>query len=303
MDWLKELLLTYEKYTRTDAIGMVDDNGDEVLLSEVYGNLIANYQAMSNIAKVKAPAPLGQAGSYEYDRFQNATVNTYGTARTAGEGSDPIDDKVTVNVNTHKEIVEEVQLFDARRLGVGNVINKRSINHVMRMVATLDRAAFTALKAAAAASGSASDYQYANGTTPNYLDLMEQVVVALETTTNDYIDGLDRSMIVVFLKPSIYSKVQQALDTVYAYDGSTGIKEVPGYHGYQVVSEKYLPSATDFIVTIVNNVAQPIESDGYTEGERIPFSKAMEVSLFFDYGTSILMPELVYEGEFTEAAA
>lgn len=289
---------------RTDSINILDDNGDKALLAESFGRVIENYQAMSNVAKIKAVNGSGDpsTGSVVYSRFQNATVNTKGTARTAGKGDELLDDQVTVNLSLHKEIVEEISKFDITHYGVGNIIARRSINHAMRMQAHLDRAALSALKTAAAAASHASDVTYANGTTPNYLDLMEQVVVSLETATSDYVDGIDRSMIAVLLKPSIYSKVQQSLDKVYAYDGATGMKEVPGYHGYQVFNEKYLPSGTDFIVTVVGSVAQPVYSDGYTNGGRIPLDNNYEVSLFFDYGVGVLTGELVYEGEFKEAA-
>lgn len=289
---------------RTDAGYIVDDAGNEALLAEQYGRLIETYQKKSGVARVKAQGlPGDDAGSYVYSRFQNAVVKTYGTARTAGAGDKVIDDQVTVNVSTHKEIVEELLINDVRRYGVGNLMARRSPNHALRMMADLDRAALTAAKAAAATAGNDADVTYPNGTTPDYYDLIEQVILKVETVTNDYVDGVDRDMIVIFLKPSIYSKVQQKLETVYAYDGTTGLIEVPGIHGVQLISEHYLPANTDFIATTIGNIAQPVSSDGYTEGGRIPLSNAFEVSLFYDYGTQILAGDLVFEGEFAEAAA
>lgn len=295
---------------RTDSLNVLDDNGDEALLAESYGRVIENYQAMSNIARIKAVGS-GDAstGSLVFSRFQNATVNTYGTARTAGEGDELLDDQVTVNLSNHKEIVEEISKFDATHYGIGDIMRRRVPNQALRMQAHLDRAGWAKLKTAAAAYDTANstthtaNVTYPNGTTPNYLGLVEQVVVSLETTQNDYVDGIDRSYIVVALKPSIFSKVQQQLDTVFAYDGSTGLKEVPGYHGYQVVSEKYLPSGTDFIVTVVGALAEPVYSDGYQAPEKIQLSNNYAVSLFFDYGVAALTPDLIYEGEFAEAAA
>lgn len=305
LDFLETILYNEGKlFTRTDALDAVDDNGDEALLAEVYGNVIETYQKKSGVARVKAQGvgdPAG--GSMVFSRFQNSTVQTYGTARTAGAGDAIIDDQVTVNLNTHKEIVEELEMFDVKHYGVGNLMQRRGPNHALRMLAHLDRAALTAAKAAAATASNNSDVTYENGTTPDYLDLLEQVALKVETVTNDYVDGVDRSMIVIFLKPSIYSKVQSALDKVYAYNGNSGMIEVPGYHGFQVISEHYLPSDTDFIATTVGNIAQPVFSEGYVDGGRIKLSNAYEVSLFFDYGTKILANDLVFEGEFAEAAA
>lgn len=295
---------TTKFYARTDAVGVVDDAGNEALLSELYGNVIDTYQKKSGVARVKAQG-VGDpgAGSMVFHRFQNATVNNYGTARTDGSGDEVIDDQVTVNLSTHKEIVEELEMFDVKHYGVGNLMQRRSPNHALRMMAHLDRAALTAAKTAAAAASNNADVTYPNGSTPDYLDLLEQVALKVETVSNDYVDGVDRSQIVVFLKPSIYSKIQSALDKVYAYDGNSGMVEVPGYHGFQVISEHYLPTSTDFIATVVGNIAQPVYSDGYVDGGRIKLSNAYEISLFFDYGTQILAPDLVFEGEFSEASA
>lgn len=292
---------------RTSAININVDAGTAASLAELYGFVVENYQKRSNVSRIKAQTPsTAQAGSYVFSRFQNAVVRTKGTARAAGEGDELIDDQVTVNVNTHKEIVEEFALFDVKAHGVGNLMGRRAPNHSLRMMADLDRAAWTAAKTAAAAASNDSNITWPNGTATasiDYLDLLEQTIQKVETVTNDYVDGVPRDMIVVALKPSIYAKVQSKLDTVFAYDGSTGIIEVPGYHGAMVVSEHYLPSGTDFIATTIGNIAQPVTSDGYTDGGRIPLDNNYEVSLFYDYGTTILANDLVFEGEYAEAAA
>lgn len=304
-EWLDELTNgTFgAAFARTDATSIVDDNGDEALLAEEYGKLIEGYQKLSGVSRVKAQG-LGDpsAGSMVYSRFQNAVVAAYGTARTATEGDAVIDDQVTVNLNDYREIIEEIDNRDLKQHGIKNIVQRRVPNHVQRMVAYLDRAALAAAKTAAAAASQNTDITWPNGTAPDYLDLIEQAILKVETTTNDYVDGVSRDNIVVFLKPSIYSKVQQKLDTVYAYDGSTGIVQVPGYHGVQVISEHYLPSGTDFIVTTVGNIAQPVYSEGYVQGDRIPLSNAIELSLFFNTGVKILAPDLVHEGEFKEAS-
>ncbi len=292
-----------QAFARTDATSMLDDAGNEALLAEEYGKLIENYQKQSGVARVKAQG-LGDAssGSMVYSRFQNSTVKAYKTARTAAAGDPVLDDQVTVNLSDYREIVEEIDKRDLKQHGVKNIVQRRVPNHALRMMAYLDRAALAAAKTAAAAAGNDTNITWPNGTSPDYLDLIEQAILKVETTKNDYVDGVTRDQIVVFLKPSIYSKVQQKLDTVYAYDGSTGLIEVPGYHGVQVISEHYLPDNTDFIVTTVGNIAQPVYSEGYVLGDRIPLSNAIELSLFFNTGVKILAADLVHEGEFAEAA-
>lgn len=303
MEKLFELDLQY--FARTDSINVVDDNGDEALLSEEYGRVVEAYQKKSHVAQIKAEG-LGDAssGSMVFSRFQNAAVGNYGAARTATAGASVIDDQVTVNLDQHKEIVEELALFDVKTYGINNLIQRRSLNHALRMAAHTDRAAWAAAFTAAAAASQNTDITWANGTTPDYLALVEEAILKVETVSNDYVDGVDREMIVVAVTPTVFSKIKNSLTKVFAYNGTVNeLVEVEGLNGARIVSEHYLPTGTDFIATTVGNIAQPIWSQGYTGGERIPLTNNVEVSLFFDYGTKILAPDLVFEGQFAEAAA
>jgi hypothetical protein len=304
LDIFQDIEFKTKRFARTDATGVVDSTAAAAKLSEIYGNVVETYQKRSGVARVKNANGSGDPsyGSMVFSRFANASVNAYGTARSAGKGDALQDDQITVNLDQDKEIVEELEMFDVKMHGVANLIQKRGPNHALRMMAHLDRAALTAAKTAAAAEGNNADITYANGTTPDYLELLEETILKLETVENDYVDGVDRSMIVVFLRPGIFSKIKKELDSVFAYNGSTELIEVPGYHEVQIISEHYLPSDTDFIATTVGNIAQPVYSDGYTDGGRIKLSNAYEVSLFFKYGADILAPDLVFEGEYAEAA-
>ena len=301
---LFEELLNMFMFARTDATGMLDDAGNEALLAEEYGKKVADYQKLSNVAKVKAAFGSGNPayGSMVFHRFQNAVVRTEGTARTATKGDAVLDDQVTVNLSTKKEIVEELHKRDIAQIGFSGLVQQRTSNHGSRMRADLDRAALTALKTAAGSGGRNADVTYPNGTAPDYLALLETIIQKVETVTNDYVDGIDRSQIVIFLKPSIFGKIRKELDTVYVFNGSTEEQEVTGYHGVAVFSEHYMPASTDFIATTIGNVAQPVYSDGYSGGDRIPLSNYVELSMFYTYGTAVLAPDLAFEGEIAEAA-
>ena len=292
---------------RQDALDLLDQAGSAAKLREAYLGIQENYQKLSNVAKVKArTVGAVNAGSFVYPRFKNATVNTYGTARTAGAGVAGVKEEITVNLSVHKEIVEEFEKFDLETSGL-DVISQRIFNHPQRMMANNDRAFWAAVKTAVAAYDSANSTTHAanitwpNATTPDYLDLIEQLIVKVETTSSNYIDGVTRDLIFVAVRPAIYSKIQQKLDTIYAYNGNSELIEVPGYHGVMVFSELYLPSGTDFIAGVIGGAAQPVRSDGYSSPERIGLSNSYAISLFWDYGNGVLAPEAFYEGEFSEA--
>src|SRR5690606_2907636 len=144
---------------------------------EEYGRDVEHYQKKSHVAQIKAEG-LGDAsaGSMVFSRIQNATVETYGTARTATAGDEVIDDQVTVNLDQHKEIVDELSLFDVKAYGISNLIGRRSVNHALRMAAHLDRAAWAAAFTAAATASQNVDITWANGTTPDYIALVEEAI-------------------------------------------------------------------------------------------------------------------------------
>jgi hypothetical protein len=292
MKLLEQLLNMYD-YARTDATAIVDDNGDEALLAEQYGRVVEAIQKRSNVQRVKAQG-LGDAsaGSMVFSRFQNASVEDYGTARTALAGDALIDDQVTVNLDEYKEIVEELDKRDVKQHGIPALISRRVTNHALRMQAHLDRAALEAAFDAAANVGNDSDV-----TADDYLEALENIIVEVETVTNDNVDGVPRDQIVVFLAPSVFGKIRKELDTLPAFNGTTADEVMTAYHGAYVLSEHYLPTGTDFIATTVGNIAQPIYSEGYSGGDRIPLTNAVEISMFFNYGVKILAEDLVFEGE------
>lgn len=78
----------------------------------------------------------------EFKRFVNSASKAYGTARAAAKGDKVTAPPTTVNLNQHKEIVEEVAKFDLDTFGVAGVMQRRADNHVVSMSAELDRAFF-----------------------------------------------------------------------------------------------------------------------------------------------------------------
>ena len=78
-------------------------------------------------------------GSIEIDRFKNAQVDDYGTARAAGAGNKILNTgKVTINIDEDKEIVEEIAKKDVKLYGIVSIMDKRKKNQALRMIADLD---------------------------------------------------------------------------------------------------------------------------------------------------------------------
>jgi len=113
---------------RQDALSIYINDTEKDKLAETYGDVIEAIQkgAVSEQIKNKNYSGDPTTGSVEIDRFKNAQINDLGTARTGGKG-DKLKNtgKVTVNVDTDKEIVEEIAKKDIKLHGLSGMAEKR----------------------------------------------------------------------------------------------------------------------------------------------------------------------------------
>lgn len=291
---------------RTNAISLLAGTSTPATLAEIYGLVIENVQKGTLSTALKSQQYTGNpaAGSVEFKRFVNSEAKDYGTARTAAAGDKVTVPPVTVNLSVHKEIVEEVAKFDLDTFGVSNLMRRRADNHARVMGASLDRAFF----AEAAASGTA--FTPASGLTA-IQDIVENMIQTLETTSNTYVDGVDRSLMALVLSPAQYGKLRTFLDTQSNPNVDTAGEEFGMYHGVRVYSCTRLPvttsgeggtnktTTTNGILMVNGAIAQPVVVNQYSSPEKIPLSNDYAVSLFYDYGTKALSPDLVLKWQVT----
>jgi hypothetical protein len=273
---------------RSKAISLLQAAGAKADLKELYGIVIENVQKETLSAGLKSQAYTGNpaAGSVEFKRFQNSSSKDYGTARAAGKGDAITAPPVVVNIDQHKEIVEEVAKFDLDTFGAPAIMARRAANHIDTMVSELDTAFFAA--AASAATAVTSTATTAAGR-------LEDAVITLETVKNSYVRGIPRNMIVAVVTPQFYSQIRTSLDSLPASNVDTAAEEFAMYHGIRVYNGLNLPEGTDAIVMAQGAVAQPVVSEQYTEPEKIPLSNDFAVSLFYHYGTKVLTPDLIFK--------
>ncbi len=277
---------------RTKAISLLQAAATKADLKEIYGIVIDNVQKDTLSGGLKSQAYTGNpaAGSVEFKRFVNSASKAYGTARAAAQGEVITAPPVTVNVDIHREIVEECAKFDLDTFGVGAIMARRAANHIDAMVSELDIAFFAAAATAATA---------ATTTATTAAGKLEEAVIALETTKNDYVRGIPRNMIAAVVTPIFYSEIRTALDSLPASNVDTAAEEFAMYHGIRVYNGLNLPDGVDAIVMAVGSVAQPVVTNQYGEPEKIPLSNDFAVSLFYDYGVKALTPDLIYKIEST----
>ena len=266
---------------RQDALNILISEGVKDKLAETYGQVIEAVQkgAVSEQIKNKNYSGDATSGTVEIDRFKNAEVNDLGTARTGGKGDELVNSgKVVVSVDTDKEIVEELAKKDVKLFGLDGMAEKRKANHIKRMIAYLDKEFF----ACAETEGTeitlkATDVQ----------GKIEELILSVETTVNDFVDGVDRDMIVVTVTPAIYSQIQNYIDSVP--NSLTGVND-EYFHKVRIYSNHRQTKPA--IAMIEGAVAQLVTTDEY-DAEKIPLSNNIALELFFSKGTKAVMPDLI----------
>lgn len=273
---------------RTKAISLIQSGSTKVDLAELAGLVISNIQKETLASGLKSQSYTGNpaSGSVEYKRFKNSVSQDYGTARTAGKGTALTIPPTTVNLNVHKEIVEEAAKFDLDTFGVGNIMARRADNHVDTVAAEFDTAFF----AAAFAEGTAFT------TAETAIDeILEAFIQTLETVKNDYVRGVPRNIMRLVLSPSFYGKIRNYLDKgVNNANVDTAADDFSIFHGVRAYSSVFLPASAKATIMIEGAIAQPAVIYPYKDPEKIPLSNDYGVSMFYDYGTKVLTPDLVF---------
>ena len=285
---------------RTKAISLIQTAGTTVDLAELSGLVIGNIQKDTLASGLKSQSYTGNpaSGSVEYKRFKNSVSQDYGTARAAGKGSAITVPPTTVNLNTHKEIVEEAAKFDLDTFGVGNIMARRADNHVDTVASELDAAFFAQAKTEGTA--------FTTSLT-NIEEIIESMIQTLETVKNNYVRGVPRNKIRLILDPVYYGKIRTYLDKgANNANVDSAAEDFAMFHGVKVYSSINLPvvasgteqspttDTTHAIIMIEGAIAQPAIIYPYAEPEKIPLSNDYGISMFFDYGTKALTPDLIF---------
>lgn len=271
---------------RQDALNIfLTDGVTRDKLAELYNGVIDGVQAksISEIIKNKNYSGDASSGSVEIKRFVNATVNTLGTARTAGAGVSIENQSVVINVDTHKEIVEEISTRDVELFGIPDILRRRQVNHIMRFSADLDNAFFTVVEA------SATEFTPVGTTIDAKL---EDLIQHLQTIQTDFVDGVDREMLVVTATPRAFGLLRNYIDTIYGSGMTVKENEIQMFHNVRIYSN--FRQTADLVCMIDGAVAQLVNSNVY-QPERIPLSNSMAVSLFYSRGTKAVMSDLIFK--------
>lgn len=271
--------------SRIASLAVLAEGGGNDFLSELYGQVIENIQKEGISSQLKNTALSGNptSGTVEAKRFENRTSSAYGTARAAGAGTKATAKPVTIAIDTDKELITEIEQKDVSLYGVDNFLERQSAMDEKSMNRELERAFFSC----AAKEGTALTL-----TATDAVDMAEEIIQAVETVSNDYVDGVDRDSIALVCTPAFYGKLRTYIDKVN--DGGATAEEINLFHGVKIFSSVYLPSTVKTgIVMATGSIAQPVLPT-VAPAERIPLSNAVATGLYYSYGTKAVSPDLVF---------
>lgn len=254
-------------------------------LNQILAGVIENIQVTAVSEKIKNKKGSGnpEAGTIQYKRFANATLQAKGTARTAGKGKALEDENILINLNDDKEIIEELQKKDIKLLGVPALAEKRKANFAKRVSAYLDTKFFaTAKRAGTAYAGEQTDVD----------KVLDEMIVTAKTTQSAYIDGIDAEDLVIVLDAEWRKAMKHKLDLLP--NGTAPRNGLIGmYDSIDVHESNRLGSGVHCFVMLKESVAEPWYVSEY-QAEKVPFDDAIALENFLYCGAGALNPEAIY---------
>ncbi len=272
--------------TRIDALSIeLQSSSSKDKLKEEYGKVIANINATTLSARLKNTDLSGDptSGSVEAKRFVNAKSQAYGTARAAGKGNLIKAKPVIVPIDDDTEYMEEVEGKDLKLYGVNGLIERRTSNHQESMKVELEEKFFSVAKEAGTKF---------TPTATAIEDEVEEAVQTVETTKNDFVRGVPRTMIEVIMTPSYYGKLRNKIATLPNANANVASYESGIFNNVRVNSSVFLPAGVDYIVMVKGAVAQPTLPSIYAP-KAIELSEATAFGLFLHKGTKAVMEDLI----------
>ena len=276
---------------RIDALSIELLSGGKDKLAEEYGKVVENIKARTLSARLKNTDLSGDptSGTVEAKRFVNVVGQAYGTARSAGQGNAVKAKPVVISIDDNTEYLEEVEEKDLRTYGVNGLIERRTRNHENQLAVELDTKFF------AEAVNAGTEF------TPTKNDMAEEIEEAIqkvETTKNEFVQGVPRNMIEVVMSPAYYGALRTKIN---ASGNSLNLVAMANYeegtyNNTKVYSSAFLPEGTDYIVMVNGAVAQPVHTSIYNP-KKVDLSDATAFGLFAYKGTKAVMEDLIiYKG-------
>jgi len=275
--------------SRVNALNVYQTEGTNVKakLAEIYGEIIENVQknTISTLLKNKHLSGDFGAGSVEANRIENASSKPYGTARGNGKADTTKLKPVPVPLDKNRELLKEFEKYDLKRIGIVNLMTREKRNMQLAMERELETTFFQ------------KAYDVGTEVIPTASETIKQideVILSIEKTKNQFVNGVPRALINVVCDPVVYQEIRDYLDTQTGNANvDTSIEEFGKRNRVMYYSSVYIPNEAKVIVMVEESVAEPVNVDQYDANGTIPLSNATADGFFYDYGCEGVMPDLI----------
>ena len=273
---------------RIESLSQLLTTEGKDFLAETYGKVIENVQKETISDRLKNTDLSGTptAGSVECKRFTNTESKPYGTARGAGAGQKNVVSTVTLKIDVDRELIHEVEQKDISLYGVDGLISRKAQADTSSMKRELERAFFET----AVLAGTQKETFVAT----DALDKFEEIVQLIETTQNEFVDGVPRDMIAVVMNPATYGQLRNYIDTKVHTDASAlAVEGINTIHGVEVYSSTYMPSGVSMIAMRKGAVGLMVLPT-LDNPDKFPASNAYHFGMFYSYGKVAVDADLIY---------
>lgn len=273
--------------TRIDSLSVLLTTTGQMELAERFDGVIANLQKSTLSGRLKNKDLSGDptTGTVIARRFTNSETKAYGTARAGKAGEKLKGAEVTVALDVDRELINEVEEKDTRLIGTDNLINKKISQNEKSIERELERAFFKA----AADAGTAATL-----TATKINEKIEELIQIIEKTKNDFVDGVDRTLIDIVCDTKTYGDMRNFLDTIQNSNVDSSAEAFNYFHGVRIHSSVYLPDKTNVIAMVEESVAQPVMMTQDVAG-KFEASNAYHFGTFVSYGTKAVTPDLIFK--------
>lgn len=228
-----------------------------------------------------------KGGTVKVRRMKTATSQAYGTARTAGEANKLQNNYSKVEVDTDRELAEELSAKDIKlwqEEGALAILEGRREIFGLSMGVELEKAYFTKLQQTAVANSlvdvsGGSDIQ----------DKLSLLIEHLEAIENDNVHNVDRSMMVLTVAPKWFDALEKVVTTFN--NPITGRTDAKAFRGVEI--RPAVRQGFDAIVQVVGSLAQPVVMDEFSI-DKPDFSNDKYAYMSYYYGTGAVMSDLVF---------
>jgi len=276
MDLQNAKTINYQSTGTKDKLGLA--------YGQIEGTLIASAlsQRLKNTNYIPERSSFKKAGTVAVRRFKNAVSQVYGTARAAGAGNVLQNNGVDVKIDTYREIAEEASAVDVAMYNNGSaaeLLASRSGAFAAAMAVELDNAYFVQLQTAASTVDLSSKTAIQ--------DKVLLLVRTLEDVSNENVDKVERSNMVITIHPKFWDDLKSYIDTLP--NPVAGGVAITSFHGVEILAAPR--QDVDICIQYRGAVAQPVVLGEFKVF--VPeFSEDNAAFMSYFYGTKAIMPDL-----------